>query len=473
MRVGLACLLLLAAAPSYAQDFRIGGRVSTALQLRTVGCGGGPGSCRFLNFRNANVVGLTIEATPGSIVELKADVSLRNINFAELSTLEDTGDIQKVAPVDIRVNEARLTFFDLFGVPGLDLSGGALRVDWGAADGHNPTDIVNPYDLEDGTGFDERLTSLALRLAWSGGDWRIEAIMLPLFQPGILPVDDIDFTAVGDSQDIFGLGDYTSGDPPEITDVESRVVTPEFSGENIQAGGRVRYQSPVGDFALSFFRGFETLPQAHGAVVLTGFNTGNRVDAAVPLGYPRIMMAAFDGRVPVWRSLSIWAEVGVFFPERQALTTAEPQLRSLVKLGILDELPDPAPEQETQSDDVYAKAVVGLEYLFYDQLYVNLQYSRGLPPERQASDIHDYVLAAIRWTLWDGTLELRTRGGVEFASGDDGLAVGYQVGGAISYLHGDAGRLTIGTTFLGGADGTTFKRFETMSSVYLKMSMAF
>lgn len=459
---------LLWAAPAPGDNVRVGGSLSSTIQLHLTGCDT-VAECRFLNFRNANVVQLTIEATPSSTTELKADVTVRNINFTEIETLDDTGEISKVAPVDIRVNEARLSMFDLFGAKGLDLHAGAIRIEWGTADGVSPADRVNPFDLEDGTGYDRRLPSPAVQLAWSIGDFSVEAVVVPVFLPAILPIDHIDFTAMGDPDEVLNL---TEGDeaPPQVNQLDAEVESREPALENVQIGARIKYRSPIGDFSAMFYRGFESLPQASGAVILTGFQTKDRIDLQVPLVYPRIMMAAADFRGPIVDQLSGWFEVAVLFPEQHELTVTRSQLEALVNLGELDSVPDPVPTQETQSADVYVNAAVGLDYLAWDALYLNLQYVRGMPTERQASDIHDYVLLALRLSLLDGRLVLSARGALEVA---DTESFGYSAGGAITWLHGDAARITLATTFIGGQTGTTFGRFDNLSNLRLSFWLGF
>ncbi len=466
-----ACVALAALwpAPAHGGDIRIGGRVSTAFQVGLIGCSGAE-NCRFLNFRNANVVGLTLDGQPSSTTEFLGDISVRNINFARIETLDDTGEISAVQPVDIRVNEARVSLFDLFGAKGLDVSAGALRVPWGEGDGISPNDVVNPFDLEEGAAFDKRLSSLAFQLGLSISDLRAEVVVVPVFMPAILPIEHIDFTALGDPQEVFDLAGE-QGDPPTIEQVDTPTKLPEASLKNVQVGARIKYSGSFGDVALMFFRGFESLPQASGAVRFTGYQTQNRVDIAVPLKYPRVAVAGISYRGPLADRLSIWADVAVTFPQAHRLTASENQLEALVNLGRLDELPDPIPSQSTQTDDVYVKGVVGLENIFADQLYVNVQYSRGTPTERQAADIHNYTLLALRWTLLDGKLNIGARGALELT--DDGDAAGYQAGGSISWLHGDAAELRLSTTFLGGSDEGTFGRFDKLSNVRLAFKTSF
>ena len=395
---------------------------------------------------------------------------VRNINFSRIETLDDTADISKVEPVDLRVNEARIDLYDLFGATGLDLAAGELRIAWGTADGVNPTDRVNALDLEDGAGFDKRLPSPAIQLALTLGPVRLEAAVVPLFTPALLPIDELDVTALGDPQHVFELEEHPATEPPEIRRVETHVTMPEPSLKNMQYAARLVWHSPVGDFSGMFYRGFESLPQASGEARLTGFQTENRVDLGVPLVYPRLMMAGLDYRGPIVGELSAWAEIAVLFPEEAALTASQAQLEQLVHLGRISEVPDPLPSQETQDGKPYVQAVAGLEYLFPGSLYANLQYARGMPTERQAADVHDYALLALRLPVLDGRLQFEARGALEVGGAD---AIGWQGGGAVSWLHGDAARLTLSSAVLGGQKGTTFQRFERVSNLKLAFTLGF
>ena len=440
---------MLIAYPSHATDVRFGGELWTGFQLGMTGCSS-PSTCRLLNFRNTNLLGLSLEATPSRLVELRARVDIRNITFSRIETLDDAGDISKVQPVDVRPRESVIVLYDLFGAKGFDLAGGYQRFSWGTGDGINPTDIVNPYNLENGTGFDRRLPSLALTARYTISDVRIEVAWIPIFSAAILPVDQIDFTALGNTQSIFNLQDLSSDGPPEIRRVETPTTTPDYTAENFQVATRIAYGSPIGDFSLSFYRGFESLPQASGAARLTGFQTQDRIDLGVPLLYPRVMMVGTDWRGPIVDRLSGWYEIAVFFPEAHQVTASETQLQQLVNLGRIDRMPDPLPRQVTQTDDVYVKAVAGLDYFAGDHVYLNLQYARGMPSERQASDIHDYVLFNCRFIFLDGRLNIDAGGTLEI----DGDNLGWQATGRIAWLHGDAAELALTAVFLDGQEGT-------------------
>ncbi len=474
--IGLAAFVLAAAASAAADDgsmtsggVTFGGRFSTAIHLGMDDCSS-PSSCRLLNFRNSNVFGLTVQARPSRTVDVQGGVLVRNTNFARIESLEQTGEITEVQPVDIRALESKILLTELFGAKGLELSAGMLRVAWGTADGVSPTDIVNPYDLEAGAGFGARLPSLAVAAAYEAGDFRVEVTWLPLFQPAILPVDAIDVTTLGDPSDVFDLGEYAQGEPPAVRQVDTPTTTPTPSVDNFAVAARVRYRAPIGDLSLMFFRGHESLPQASGEARLSGFQTSNRVDLGVPLVFPRLMMAGLDWRGPIGGPVSGWIDLGVFFPQAAELKASRSQLEALVKLGRLSEVPNPIPVQSTQSSDVYVKTVAGIDMTLAEVVYVNVQYAYGLPFERQRSDEHHYALALTRVSLLDDRLSLTASGALEVSPDAD---LGFSAGGEIAWTHGDAARLALAVTMVGGQPGSSFGRLEKLSCVTLSVETQF
>lgn len=471
MGVVSAALALAGAAvssPSHAQP-SWGGRLSSGVQARFTGCGAGaPGSCRLLNFRNANVLGLTLRAPLGSQAAVAARVDVRNVSFADVSTLADTGRADRVQPVDLQVHEAALHLYG-FLLDGLDVSVGAQRLAWGVADRFNPTDRLNAYDFEDPTRFDRRLASVALAAAYHlPAKVRVEATLLPLFVPARLPIDEVDFTGLGDPQEVFDLGAYSSGAPPQIVKVETPTSLPEPRLDNMQVALRLGWQSPVGDWSVGWFRGFDSLPQAHGTARLMGFQTANRVNLGVPLIYPRLQMFSADFRGPLVARLGGWCEAALILPSAAVVTADRAQLDSLVRLGIISSIPDPLPQETVQSDTPYVSVAAGLDWTFASGVYVNAQYLRGLMLERQASDLHHYGLAGLRWPF--GSVALLLSGGVEVAPTG---ALGSLLGGGLAYLHGDSVQVSLGATWLRGAEHTSLQRFADLSHARLEVSATF
>jgi hypothetical protein len=461
-------LLVVSARPADAA-VRFEGFLETSLNLGVGACGGG--DCPFLDFRNLNVLGLALDATPSDTVAVRAAVDLRNLNFTRVEALDDLGDADKVQPVNFRVRDAWVALYD-FLAPGLDLVVGAQRTAWGVADAWVPTDRVDPLDLEDPTRFDRRLSPPALRLAYTAGPVRLEAVALPLVLPAALPVESFDVTSLGDPQAVFDLEAFRGDGRPEIVVAETKTRTPAPALENVQVGARVVWDSPLGHLEASWFRGFDSLPQANGEARLTGFQTADRVDLGVPLRHPRLQMVGVAWRGQVGGGVGAWVEAAALFPDAARLTAARAQLESLVRLGRLDELPDPLPAMVLQTADPYPNVVAGVDYAVPHGPYLNLQYLYGFLTERSLGDQHHYALLAVRWPFLDGRLTLDLRGGVEVADLEpDGI--GWLAGGGLTWLHGDAVEVELATTWLDGQPRTTLVRFADLSSVRLRALVRF
>jgi len=464
----LGALLLLGATSR--AEVRFEGSLETTLNLGVGACDGG--DCRFLDFRNLNVLGLVLDAALGDSVAVRAAVDIRNLNFTRIEELDDLGDADRVQPVNFRFRDAWVALYD-FVAPGLDLVVGAQRSAWGVADAWVPTDRVDPFDLEDPTRFDRRLSPPAVRLSYTAGPVRLEAVALPVFLPGALPVESFDVTSLGDPRDVFDLEDFRSaGAPPELVLAETKVETPAPALENVQVGARVVWDSPIGHVEASWFRGFDSLPQARGEARITGLQTADRVDLGVPLRHPRLQMVGAAWRGQVGGGVGAWVEAAVLFPDEALLTASRTQLEQLVRLGRLDEVPDPLPAMVLQSDDPYPNVVAGLDYAIPAGPYLNLQYLYGFLTERSQGDQHHYVLLGARWPLLDGRLSLDLRAGAEAADLDpDG--VGWLAGGGVTWLHGDAVEVELSTTWLDGQARSTLARFADLSNVRFRVKVLF
>ncbi len=70
----------------------------------------------------------------------------------------------------------------------LDVTIGKQRIPWGTADGLNPTDRFNAFDLSDLTDFTARVPTWAARLEYyAPGDLRLDAVWAPTAHGPLLP----------------------------------------------------------------------------------------------------------------------------------------------------------------------------------------------------------------------------------------------------------------------------------------------
>jgi len=463
----LLALLLLAPAAGRGEELRLGGRLESRFATRSRGCGAGaPGACELLGFGELLRLRLDLTAPLGPGARVKAAASLRQEGFATVETLADSGERQKVQPLDLSADEAYLDLWDL-ATPGLDLRLGLQRTVWGGADHFNPTDRVDAYDLRDPSRFDRRLPSLALAGRYGRGGWALEAVVVPLFTPALLGPDQTDLTSLADPSEVFDLGGPDEP-PPEVVRLDGEVRQPAPRLDASQVGLRLLWQGDAGQASLLAWRGYDSLPQAGGAARLTGFQTARRVNLGVPLVYPRLSMLGGSLRGPLFGDLTAWVELAWLFPERLELSADRDQLAALVKLGLLDAVPEPLPSAVVQDGEPYPNVVLGLDWQVPQGPYLGLQALHGFFGERQGSDLHDYGFFTLRWP-W-GRVALQLAAALEL--GPD-ATLGTLLSGSLAYLHGDSVELSLGSTWMGGAEGTTLGRFRDLSHVRVEASASF
>ncbi|MEE9166870.1 MAG: DUF1302 family protein [Candidatus Neomarinimicrobiota bacterium] len=125
-----------------------------------------------------------------------------------------------------------------------DFKFGKQILAWGAVDGNNPTDNVNPYDFYylflPGT--DRKLGVVAGSAILYLGNITIDAVITPVFQPNRLPLNEPDFPIFGD------------GPPPADA---LPIIIPDRSIDNSEFGLRTTLQTSFMDISVSYFSGFD------------------------------------------------------------------------------------------------------------------------------------------------------------------------------------------------------------------------
>jgi len=91
--------------------------------------------------------------------------------FYDLPDIQSSSDLMKRKyefPYDLSIYEAYFQVSD-FLISNLDLKAGKQRIQWGTADGINPTDNINPLDLSDPLSFSEHIPTEAVKLDYYKG----------------------------------------------------------------------------------------------------------------------------------------------------------------------------------------------------------------------------------------------------------------------------------------------------------------
>ncbi|MFZ5475753.1 MAG: hypothetical protein ACOZNI_03165 [Myxococcota bacterium] len=447
---------MLVAGLAAAAEITAGGRLEGHVRVATTGCA--PATvvdCGYVDFHDAAVLGGELRADFARKVRVAAAADLRAHAGTELDDLDDSGVAEVLQPLSIKVHRASATMSGEH----VDWLAGADTLRWGVADGINPVDLLNPYDLEDPTRFDRRLAVPLLAGTVHGQRWAVQAAWAPFFVPAALPTDQVNLLAGAGE-----LFETASDGVAEVNEVESRVTVPPRTLENGSVAARASLSAGPADVALSYFHGRDSLPQVGGEILLIGFQTDeDRVDVGIPVIYPRMDVAGLEARGELWWEVGGWVEAALVFPARVEATMSEGQLVALAELGTIDEVPDPIPVTVTQDGHPFARWVVGLDRAF-GRVYLNVQWLHGFPTERQLAELRDYGMVFARITLADRwVLGLR---GVSDAKG-------WLAGGELAYLHGDAAELTLGGTWIDGAEGSALRGFRGVSHVGTGVTVKF
>ena len=438
------------AAPPSSSALDAGGRLETHLRLRPDGV--------WLDFRDGAVFSLWAGATPSPQVKARGAVDLRLHNLADFDTIDGASQPEVGQPWSLRLRDAWIRL----GEPGLSLKIGVQRIAWGVGYGISLVDNLNPWDLEDPTRFDRRLSTVALHGIWAPGALSAEAAWAPFFVPGVLPAAGVSLTA--GAADVFDADAFGATGAVTLNELQTRLTLPGAGVADGTVAARLRWSGAHGDVAASWTHGRDTLPQVSGEVLLTGFQTDTgRVDVGVPLIYPRQDVVGLTAKGEVLSGSTAWGEAAVVFPATTSAAPSAAQLEALLRLGTITEVPDPIPQTVTQDGAPYVRGLVGLDRSL-GPVYVSLQWLHGFPTERQRADLRDYGLLAVRWTV-------RPALRIDGSGASD--AAGWLAGGSVTWLYADAAEVSLGYIGVGGPPESALGGFAGVSHAHLGARLAF
>ncbi|UCH63269.1 MAG: hypothetical protein JSU77_02105 [Fidelibacterota bacterium] len=176
---------------------------------------------------------------PHRVVSLEGQNRGRNVNLFLNTTLEYRLAMNSAA---VELQEAYAEFSTGLG----DFRFGQQVIAWGAADGNNPTDNVNPYDFYYLfiPGSDRKASNVMASVNLYLGSVNLEVVATPVFQSNRLPFGEEDFP-------VFEELPFDLDTIPE--------VRPDRDLENTEFGFRARMPLSMMDVSLSYFKGFERM----------------------------------------------------------------------------------------------------------------------------------------------------------------------------------------------------------------------
>ncbi len=392
------------------------------------------------------------EIKPVPPARLYSEIWLRSLGFPDIHTSRDLENRHKLRPIDLDLREA---YLDLYGVfyENLDLRIGRQRIAWGTGDKINPTDNLNPLDLEDIWDFGRRLGSDAAKASLFMGSDRIYAVLIPMFTPSVLPSGDFDRQ----------ISSRISLPPGLILhNYSDRVILPEnnlFAGSKAAAKYAGRFFDY--DFSLSYCHGPDNMPIMN-RVTVVPIDTLGAVDIAGELIYPNMHIIGCDlaGQIA---GAGAWAELAVFLPEEVVLTT------DLSAIGMGEQ------SNVVLKQEPYPKLLLGADYTFPLGLYLNLQYLRGFIYERGNDNLKNYVMLGSEWRSLNDRLKIMPiAGSLEFGDLDEFAdTYAFVYAPEINYSPAQNAVLTAGLRVIHGADNSTFGILKDRDEVFFKVKCSF
>jgi hypothetical protein len=188
-----------------------------------------------------------------------------------------------------------------------DIRVGQQIITFGKTDGLNPTDVINPIDFTDILDTDdETLGVIALNTKWYFGDWNIQGILLPTFEPNILPTHPQNRWSTNLVDQIAKQGSFTVVVP---TFLDAKM--PRNDLRDAQFAFSLNGALQGVDFSAYYYKGYNHLPEIETSV--TPINADTALAAIQQNFYKRQMIGgAFSTGIGYW---GFRGEAALFIPE--------------------------------------------------------------------------------------------------------------------------------------------------------------
>ncbi len=377
---------------------------------------------------------------------------VRSLGFASVKSSADLFVREKTTPFEAQIREA---YIDLYGFlfPWLDLRVGRQRIAWGTADRVNPTDNLNPDDLEDIWDFGRHLGSDALKATCYLSNFTLTGVFIPHFTPASPPLPEW-AEAFLPALAIPGL---------KIGQLKNEIILPANTLRSSSlAGLKITSNFRGYDFSLSYVRGRDDLPLLRD-VIVENLN-GDTADVLARLVYPRMNILGLD-MAGALAGVGLWAEAAVFFPERVVGEYVFP----VSNLGVIRQT------NVALRNRAYSKFVLGADYTFPSGIYLNGQFAHGFLHERGASELSDYFLVNVEWRLFHDKLKLIPLAGClaisEWRQWPDQMTLIWVP--SIEYRGAANAEIVAGIRVITGPGDSSFGRLKDRDEFFLRFKYSF
>jgi hypothetical protein len=345
---------------------------------------------------NENRLTLNLDKRVTGNSKFYSEVWLRNIGLPDINSSADLYNKGIIDPYNLEIREAYVQL-NGFLTKNLDLTIGRQRIVWGTADKLNPTDNLNPLDLEDILDFGRRRGSDAINLNYYiNNDFSLQGVFIPFFQPANMPVG------------IFANILNSTMEMPDgmvLKSVSDTLMMPKYNiGESSSAGLKFKGFAKGVNFSLSYVWGYDGLPFATKNTFIPVDTLGG-ININSQLSFARTHIIGAD-LVTSIAGFGVWAEAAAFIPEKDIIMTND--LSAFYPMSPVPVTQDSLVLDKTKP---YIKFVVGGDYFFSDGSYLNVQYLHGFIHERARENLNDYFFLRYEKTFLNNKLKITPIGG--------------------------------------------------------------
>lgn len=389
-----------------------------------------------------------------------SEVWLRNIGLPNLTTSANLYNKGIIDPCNLEIREAYVQMFS-FLTKNLDLKIGRQRIVWGTADKINPTDNLNPLDLEDILDFGRHRASDAINMNYYlNNDFSLQGVFIPFFQPANMPIG------------IFSNALNPVMELPQgmiLKGYSDNLLMPRYNlGESTVAGGKFKGMIKGVDFSLSYVWGRDGLPLSIRNTFIPVDTLGG-IKINSQLSFTRTHIIGADLATSI-AGVGFWMEAAAFIPEKNVIMTND--LSALYPFSPVPITKDTTLLEKTKP---YIKLVVGGDYNFKDGSYLNIQYLHGFIQEMDSKNLNDYFFLRYEKKFLNEKLKIAPIGGAFIVTDwnkiKDNYAIVYMP--QFSYKATDDIEITLSAAIFEGKGGNLFANLKDYNMFMFKLKYNF
>ena len=373
-----------------------------------------------------------IRNNTGEVLDLPYRLSQFNFSYTfAMIDIISKGDLEFRNETKERLfslKELYIAFYPSFG----EIRLGKQINSWGLVDGNNPTDNLNPYDLNYMflTGTDRKISSLSLTFDTYVNDHKLGVVLIPNHKPNRFPIEGTDFK------------------------MDDNEIPPSNNEDEFQWGLSLQSMLGESDIMLTYFNGYDFSPSYAG-----NYNQ---------FEYRKTHVFGVS-TVSFWNDLTFRTELA-YFDTKTALDLVESANYKAEYLQYVFQLEYPAP-----SDVTFTSQVIGNKLISANGTIMKNDYSLSEVDSNTfnmglgtpfAAFSENVLFLSLQKNYMDATFDISLVGMIDLTQ------TGFMLGANIEYSPFENWMVTIGSSkFMG--EGNIFNALEKFSNTSIAVKYSF